>query len=413
LLAAGLSAAVLAACGAASTQPPRVSTTTSASVPVSPATAAHAVGPVVGCSTTVATAPRFDSVPTHFLTGPLTPFGVAVSANSKTAYVADSSGAVYLYALGSGAPTVDRVDSFRVKSVDGIPPQPGISPVGLALTPDNHYLIAAAQTGAVIFNTAYLSQGHSGLPSWVTGTFQSHGQGAIEAAVSPGGDYVFVTLEDSDELAVFDLKRALARGFRPSDLVGMVPLGVAPVGIAVSPDGHYLYVTSEAASSSQNEGTLTTINLARAETTPSRAVASTVSAGCSPVRVVATPTSVYVTARGSDAVLEFSAEGLIDDPAAAFRGDVRVGEAPVGLALVDRDRAIVVADSDRFAAPGAGANLAVVAVGGGGSMSLDGYMASGSFPRDMAVAPDGKTLVVSNFGSSQVESVDVSELPQP
>jgi DNA-binding beta-propeller fold protein YncE len=40
-------------------------------------------------------------------------------------------------------------------------------------------------------------------------------------------------------VAVFDLQRALTRGFGPADYVGTIPAGLAPVGLAVSPDGRF------------------------------------------------------------------------------------------------------------------------------------------------------------------------------
>jgi hypothetical protein len=78
---------------------------------------------------------------------------------------------------------------------------------------------------------------------------------------------------------------------------------------------------------------------------------------------------------------------------------------------VDHNQVVAIADSDRFSAPGAGADLAVVSVEGAGRFALVGYVESGSFPRDMAVAPNGKVLLISNFGSGQVEQVDVASLP--
>jgi DNA-binding beta-propeller fold protein YncE len=240
----------------------------------------------------------------------------------------------------------------------------------------------------------------------VVGRFTSDGSGAIETAVSPDGHYVFVTLEDSDQLAVFNLERALSHGFGPYDLVGMIPLGEAPVGIAIAPDHRYMYATSEDEQGSRL-GTLTTISLARAVTYPARAIVSTVVAGCSPVRVVTSPSTVYVTARGSDALVEFSAGALVSDPSHALVSSLRVGEAPVGVALVQEGKEIVVADSNRFGANGTAANIAVVRVTTGDRLSLVGYVPSGAFPRDMAVTLNGRRVLVSNYDSSQVETVEV------
>ena len=335
----------------------------------------------------------------HFVSGPVTPFGVVASSDSRYAFVADASGALDLYALSDAGLVSLRVGPF-----------PNESLLGLAITPDGRHLVSAEGGGATVFDVGRIEQKGSSPPSWVLGHFASKGDGAIEAAISLDGHYAFVTLEGTAELAVFNLQDALAHGFHASNLVGYVPLGIAPVGMAIAPNGRYLYVTSESSTPNTDEGTLSTIDLARAEHRPSQALVSVVSAGCSPVRVVANPDSVYVTARGSDAVLSFSAGSLVSDPAAALQGQVQVGEAPVGLALVNHDHPLVVADSNRFAGSGAGANLAILTVARGGQLNLAGYAESGSFPRDMAVSPNGALLLVSNFASSQVEAIDVTSL---
>jgi DNA-binding beta-propeller fold protein YncE len=144
-------------------------------------------------------------------------------------------------------------------------------------------------------------------------------------AISSDGRYTFVTLEISDYLAVFDLQKALTGGFGPSDFVGTVPLGIAPVGLAVSPDGRWIYATSQTrkggTSTGRRAGTLTAISLRRAETKPAAAVVATVPAGCSPVRVITSADGnvLWVTARGSDAVLGFSATRLRADPRHALQ----------------------------------------------------------------------------------------------
>jgi DNA-binding beta-propeller fold protein YncE len=265
-----------------------------------------------------------------------------------------------------------------------------------------------------VFDVAQLEHGGAGPTSGLVGTLVGDGQSSIEAAFSPDGRYVFVTFEDKDDLQVFNFADAVAHNVSSgSYLAGSVPLGVAPVGVTVSPDGRYLYATSEERNDSQTEGTLTTIDLAEAERSPSHAIVSTVLAGCSPVRVVATSQSVYVTARESDELLEFSASKLVTDPNGALEDRVRVGEAPVGLALADKDALIVVGDSNRFNVPGTTANLAVVKIAADGSLTLAGYLEpprwSGLFPRDMTSTPDGNTVLISDFDSYQLEAVRIAE----
>jgi DNA-binding beta-propeller fold protein YncE len=372
------------------------------------------VGATVACSTAIAPAPMPGHVETHFAPGLLAPFGVAFGPDGKHAFVdslinssappsgltpgRDASG-ISEYSISASGLVSERVGSFPDQSL-----------VGMAVSPNGRDLVAAGGSGASVFSVSRIEQPNSAASSWLLGTFSSRGQGAIEAAASPDGDYVFVSLENSDQLAVFNLKKAERSGFGSSDLVGYVPMGVAPVGMAISPNGRYLYATSEASTKTGTEGTLTTIDLRRAEEQPSRSVVSMVWAGCSPVRVVATRSSVYVTARESDELLEFSASHLASHPATALIGQVQVGEAPVGVALANHDRTVVIADSNRFNANGVTSNLAIVAVEKK-SLQLAGYVGAGDFPRDMAVSPDGTTVVISDYGSGDVEEVDVATLP--
>jgi DNA-binding beta-propeller fold protein YncE len=207
---------------------------------------------------------------------------------------------------------------------------------------------------------------------------------------------------------------ALSDGFKPPSYVGAVPLGIAPVGVAVSPDGRWLYATSES-SATMTQGTLSVISLAKAERDPAHAVVATVGAHCSPVRVVVSSDGnvVWVTARESDQLLAFSAGKLRTDPKHALLAAVRVGESPVGLALTGGGRDVVVADSNRFGAPGARAKLTVVSAAAALAHrpAVLGTIRAGSFPREMALEPNGLTLLVGNFASDQLEAVAAGNLP--
>jgi 6-phosphogluconolactonase (cycloisomerase 2 family) len=79
--------------------------------------------------------------------------------------------------------------------------------------------------------------------------------------------------------------------------------------------------------------------------------------------------------------------------------------------LVRGGTRIVVADSNRFGAAGATSSLAVVNVAPGREPALLGYLAAGLFPREMALEPGGKTLLVTNYDSGQLESVNITTLP--
>jgi DNA-binding beta-propeller fold protein YncE len=144
-------------------------------------------------------------------------------------------------------------------------------------------------------------------------------------------------------------------------------------------------------------------------------VVATVAAGCNPVRVItsADGRDVWVTARESDDLLCFSATALRTDPARALVATVRVGEAPVGLMLVRDGSLVVVADSNRFGAPGANSDLSVVDVAAAlaGRPAVVGFIPAGKFPREMALEPDGQRLLVSNYLSTELEAISISSIP--
>lgn len=368
-----------------------------------------------GCSTATAKSPLLSGVSTAMVPVSGNPFGVAVTPDGRWAFVADG-GSIDVLRTGSSLAPV-KVATIPVQVATAPAGTVGVGLVlGETLTPDGRYLLAATGGGAVVVSVARAEQGRRDA---VLGTMSDPGggDGAIEVAVSPDGDFAFVTQEDSLRVAVFNLHRALTQGFGPSDLVGTIPVGIAPVGMAISPDGRWLYVTSEvmAQKPQGNVGTLTVVNVARAETDPAASVAATVPAGCNPVRVItsADGREVWVTARASDDLLCFSAAALRTDPGRALAAIVRVGEAPVGLMLVRNGSLVVVADSNRFGASGATSDLTVVntAAALAGESAVVGSVPAGQFPREMALEPGGQRLLVTNYASGQLEAVSIPAIP--
>ncbi|HZC62891.1 MAG TPA: hypothetical protein VE464_14750 [Streptosporangiaceae bacterium] len=345
---------------------------------------------------------------------PPAPFGVITSPDGRWVFVSDSDGVTVLRA-GAASPAV-------VESVSLPGSQQGL---GEALTPDGRYLLVAATSETAVLNVARLE---SGSAQAVVGSLPAPG-GAIEVATSADGHYVFTSLEGTGAIQVSDLARARSAGFRVSGVtVGRVPAAFAPVGEAVSPNGRWLYATSEATPSGSSRrpvtgqrcpgdpdsipGVVRVIGIAAAERDPVTAVRATAAAGASPVRVVlsAGAAVAWVTARGSDALLGFATSRLTS-ARPALVADVPVGSAPVGVVLVDGGRLAVVADSNRFAGRGA-QWLSVVSIRDAlrGQPALVGQIRAGSFPRQFALSPDGRTLYVTNFASRQLETIQVADL---
>jgi DNA-binding beta-propeller fold protein YncE len=366
----------------------------------------HEIAP--GCSSTTAGGPRLAWTHPTFTGVGDGPFGVATARGY--AFVSNQTQGLAVVADREGAPKLIRKISL-----------PGRDELGMTITGDHRYLLIAGGSGAVVVDAG---RAESGAGKAVLGMLSAESRGAggaIEVTTSRDGRYAFVSLEDRDEIAVYRLATAIADHFDKSAYVGSVPTGLAPVGLAVSPDVRWLYSTSEIGGPGhprlgRNAGSLSLISVEQAEHDPAHAVVRTVSAGCQPVRVAASPDggTVWVSARGSDELLAFSAAKLESHPADALLAAVRVGAAPVGLAVVARGARIVVADSNRFSAPGASAALTVVSAAAALAhhASIVGTVRAQQFPRDMASEPAGNVLLVTNFGSGVLEAVHVFDHAQ-
>jgi DNA-binding beta-propeller fold protein YncE len=356
------------------------------------------------CSAATAKAPLLNRVRTAFTRVPGGPFGVAVTRNGASDLIALGPFVGVLHNAKSGPTMIRRV---RLSA--------GSSGRGEALTPDGrHLLIANLQSGADVVS---VNRAVRRRPGALLGTLSGGAplKGAFEVAITADSRFAFVTLASRASVAIFDLHKALTSGFGPADFLGTIPVGFRPVGIAISPDNRWLYVTSEHVAAGVGVGTLSVISVSTALSDPGHAVVATVRAGCDPVRVVASADgrTVWVAARASNAIIGFSAARLVSHPAHALLTWVRVGSEPIGLAMVHHGARIVVADSNRFPARGAKPSLAVVSVPAAlaGRRALLGYLPAGRDPREMAIVPSRSELLVSNYGSRQLESVGLAGLP--
>jgi DNA-binding beta-propeller fold protein YncE len=134
------------------------------------------------------------------------------------------------------------------------------------------------------------------------------------------------------------------------------------------------------------------------------------------VRLVLSPSGdrAYVSARNSNALLVFDTRKLRDDPTNALLGRVPLGTAPVGVAVIDSGRKIVVTNSNRFAADSTDRQTLTVVDASKISTGADaviGAIPAGAFPREMRVTSDGRVLLLTNFGSRSVQMIDLSHLP--
>ena len=318
------------------------------------------------------------------------------------------AGAFGFVSYGSGVAVINMAES-PPKTVRRIPLA---GAQGEALTPGNKYLLVSGGSGAAVFKVSDLIQGKTRpfklLNSW-------GGRHAVEVAVTPDGRFAFVTLQHSNQVAVFGLTRALASPAYESFPVGKVNVGPNPIGIA-APRGRYVYVATGLGNNCKisGQGALVVLDAAKAEENAPGARINEIHTESGLARVITSRDGkdVWVTAGCGNTLQAYSAAQLIHQHRNAPIAQVDVGRAPLGLVMVDHGRRIVLADSDRYDS-GVQSDLAVIDVSRARAHqpAILGTIKSGKVPRQFALTPDGKTLLVTNTKSENVEVLNVSELP--
>lgn len=363
---------------------------------------------------------------------PGTPFEPVITADGCWIFVTLAAG----NRPDGGDIAVVRRDAGKLSVVRTVPVKG--NPTGAVLTHDGTMLIVASGAYLAFLDASRLISG-AGDP--VLGYIGNGSPvGFIYVNVTADDKIVFAAAERAEAIVSVNMDLVRAGKITDDAVTSKLDVGNAPIAVTLSPDGRYLYTTSEipllswkwpevcrpenAVSSGRGrgrapppyhgQGAIIVFDAALAVTAPARAAVSRIAAGCSPVRLVLSPdgNTAYVSARNDNSLLAFDAHKLVNDTAHALLGKVEVGVAPVGVAVVDDGSRIVVTNSNRFAG-GAGDHqpLAVVDAAklrAGGKQSVLGQIPAGGFPRELRVTADGRTLFVTNFSSKTLEMIDVT-----
>jgi DNA-binding beta-propeller fold protein YncE len=352
------------------------------------------------CSVQAATPKQLTGVRTGTTAVGGSPFGIAVTPDGTYSFVSTGNAvAVLNNHHGSLAPT--QADMI---------PAPGAKKT-VTITRDGKYVLAAVSNGAYVITATEAEDGNA------AGAVQGQIAPPLEDTsnevfVSADDKLVFITYQNSGNVAVFNLQQAIADHYGQAGFIGMIPLGRAslPQAMAESPDGRWLYVTGES-----QDGRLYLVDMAKAGTDPQHALVSSAAAGCAPARVAVSADGkyVWVTDRDSNALVAFSAARLLAKSPQPLVAKVTVGQKPIGLSLVNGGSEIMVADANTRGAPNAD-NLALVSTQLAlhhESGALSGFIPTGQQPRDLALEPDGTTLLSTDTKSGQLLAIDVRSLP--
>jgi len=309
------------------------------------------------------------------------------------------------------------------------------SPTGMVITHDGKLLIVADDEYVVFMVVTRMTSGRDDpILGYISdGRFS----GSVYANVTTDDKFLFVSDENTETITVINLEKARAEGFKETAKVGKIPVGVAPIALTFSPDGKWLYTTSQVAPKSLNwpiackpegadpatakdeyaQGAIVVVDVDRAQTDPAHSIVSNVPAGCSPVRLAIAPGGdrVYVTARNSNSLLAFETNAMRSNAEHAQVGKVPVGSAPVGVAVVNDGKLVLVTNSNRFASDQtARQTISVIDAArvSEGQAALVGSVPAGIFPREFGQSPDGRTLFIANYSSSELEVIDLNRIKE-
>jgi len=352
------------------------------------------------CGTAIGNGRSLAIRPAGAVTVPSPPYGAVVTADLSYTFVALPT-AIEVLRNRAGIPVYPAVRTIPIPD----------HPHAQVITSDGRYLVTATDHGATVIRVSAAEQpGHG---SAIAGRLVSGlggNPGGDDLALSTDNRFVFIAMRYANQVAVFNLARALRGGFRASDLVGYVPAGIKPHGMAVSPDGRWLYVTSRFAGQGSLEGLITVLSVRSAEVHPGRSKVASALAGCGAYRVITSPDGrvLWVIAQSSNYLVGFSAAKLLADPHHALVARVAIGATPLDEVLVNGGTRILVTDN-------AGSDVAVVnpaAALAGQKHALIGYVRTSALPRFFAFEPDGPVvLLVTGDRSEQVQAIRTGDLP--
>src|SRR5262249_37325931 len=118
-------------------------------------------------------------------------------------------------------------------------------PTGMVITHDDKLLVVADGDYVVFLDVGrMIAKSDDPIVGYISdGDFA----GSVYVNVTADDRFLFVSDESSETITVINLEKARAEGFKESAIVGKIPVGIAPIALTFSPDGRWLYTTSQIA----------------------------------------------------------------------------------------------------------------------------------------------------------------------
>jgi outer membrane autotransporter protein len=211
------------------------------------------------------------------------PIGIAASPNASLVF-ATSPGTIFANSFdGQTVSVIDKGTNALVGSLTS-----GTGPIGVAFTPDGTqaYIANSGSNSVSVINTA----------SNVVALSIPVGNSPTGVAITPNGQYAYVANQNQNNAGLPGTVSVIATAAK--DVVHTIDVGNSPTGVAITPNGQYVYVTNmnnnNGDSNRISAGTVSVIS------TATNTVVGTITVGQSPIGVSVTPDGKYVYVSNSN-----------------------------------------------------------------------------------------------------------------
>lgn len=294
-----------------------------------------------------------------FTTG-VNPEGIEASANGDFLYVENSAnGTVSAFTIGSSGSLSDvpgsSCGSSGTTNCADVPPD---ATDGAVSSGGDYLYVVSSNSSANYGVTPFTYNAANGTltaGTEVTSVNQPEG-----VAVTPNGDFLYVANYSGNTVSGFSIGSGGAlSNIGGSSSATTYSAGTGPVNIAISPNGFYLYVTNEGCTASSS---------------------GSCSAGL----------SAFTTYQGSE-------NGELTP---ITGGTTVTGASPSGIAITPNGSYLYVAN-------GGSNTISGYTIGSGGVLGSIGSYSTGSTPAGIAFTPDGKYLYVANAAGNTISEFSI------
>jgi len=214
------------------------------------------------------------------------------------------------------------------------------------------------------------------------------------------GKFTYVTHSAANNVSMYSIEPTTGT-LKP---VGTVAAGTSPMSMVVDPSGKFAYVANQAS----NDISMYTIN----PTTGALQPTGTVATGTFPISVAVDPSDkfAYVANEGSNDISMYTINATTG--ALEPLGPIAAGVAPTSVAVDPSGKFVYVTNAELNGPPEVNTNngnVSMYAINStSGTLEALGTIATGMYPRSVAVDPSGKFAYVANCGDFERNQGDVA-----